>query len=206
MRFSSLKIGFLFFSFCLSVALAEPTPWWEVNYNLNIKYPSMGDYRWKKGSDKIIVKGKAENRRSFYTVDPAFGDTVVYLDSSVFRFKGNDIPILRWSFSKDKRWMLIQSERNRIWRHSNKGSYYILRISDRSLIKVSKKNKNLRNVKISPDSRWVSYVRDDNNLYVYDINRDREKKLTRTGSETVLNGHYGWVYEEELSGYDGYRW
>lgn len=32
------------------------------------------------------------------------------------------------------------------------------------------------------------------------------KKLTRTGSETVLNGHYGWVYEEELSGYDGYRW
>ena len=21
-----------------------------------------------------------------------------------------------------------------------------------------------------------------------------------------MNGHFGWVYEEELSGYDGYRW
>ncbi|MDA9992013.1 hypothetical protein N9E35_03280, partial [Candidatus Marinimicrobia bacterium] len=122
MRFSFLKTGFILFSFCSSIILAEPTPWWEVNYNLNIKYPSMGDYRWKRGSDKIIVKGKAENRRSFYTVDPALGDTVVYLDSSVFRYKNKDIPILRWSFSKDKRLMLIQSERNRIWRHSNKGS------------------------------------------------------------------------------------
>jgi dipeptidyl-peptidase-4 len=206
MRVSILKTGFILFSFCLSISSAEPTPWWEVNYNLNIKYPSLGDYRWKMGSDKIIVKGEAENRRSFYTIDPAFADTVVYLDSSVFNYKGKDIPILRWSFSKDRKWMLIQSERNKVWRHSNKGSYYILRISDRSLIKVSKKNENLRNVKISPDSRWVSYVRDDNNLYVYDINRDREKKLTRTGSETILNGHYGWVYEEELSGYDGYRW
>ena len=30
--------------------------------------------------------------------------------------------------------------------------------------------------------------------------------MTRNGSETILNGHFGWVYEEELSGYDGYRW
>ena len=52
----------------------------------------------------------------------------------------------------------------------------------------------------------MSYVRDDNNLYVYDINRDREKKLTRTGSETVLNGHYGWVYEEEFSVVRAFDW
>ena len=189
-----------------SIVSADPMPWWEVSYNLDIQYPSMGDYKWGKGSDKLIVKGKAENRRSFYTIDPALGDTVIYLDSSVFNYRGKDISVIRWNFSEDGKWMLLQSERNRIWRHSNKGTYYLLRLKDRSLHKVSKKNDNLRNVKISPDSRWVSYVRDDNNLYAYSIDRKREKKLTRTGSETILNGHFGWVYEEELSGYDGYRW
>ena len=33
-----------------------------------------------------------------------------------------------------------------------------------------------------------------------------KRQLTRTGSETLLNGHFGWLYEEELTGYDGYRW
>ena len=34
----------------------------------------------------------------------------------------------------------------------------------------------------------------DNNLYMYDFQRDRERKLTTTGSETVSNGHFGWLY------------
>ena len=71
--------------------------------------------------------------------------TVIYLDSSVFNYRGKDISVIRWNFSEDGKWMLLQSERNRIWRHSNKGTYYLLRLKDRSLHKVSKKNDNLRN-------------------------------------------------------------
>ena len=206
MKFSSIKILILSSVFWVDCSFADPTPWWEVSYNLDIQYPRMGDYAWEHNSEKIILKGKGENRRSFYKIDLALGDTVIYLDSSVFNYKGEDIPIVNWSFSEDGNWMLIQSKRHKIWRHSNKGTFYILKLVDKSIRKVSKKNENLRNVKISPDSKWVSYIRDDNNLYVYNIDRKREKKLTRTGSETILNGHFGWVYEEELSGYDGYRW
>ena len=61
-------------------------------------------------------------------------------------------------------------------------------------------------MKFSPDGERIAYVRQDNNLYMYDFQRDRERKLTTTGSETVSNGHFGWLYEEELTGYDGYRW
>ena len=71
---------------------------------------------------------------------------------------------------------------------------------------VSENNDQLRNVKLSPNGKWVAYVRTDNNLYAYNLDRRREKKLTRNGSDTILNGHFGWVYEEELSGYDAYRW
>jgi len=185
---------------------ADPRPWWEVDYSLDIDYPRMGDYKWDQGSEKIILRGRGVNRKSFYLVDLAVGDTTIYLDSSVFNHEGAYVPVLRWSLSKDGSMMLIQSKRDRIWRHSNTGTYYILDIGQRSLSKVGDKNDMLRNVKISPDNRWISYIREDNNLYAYNIKRNREKKLTRTGSETTLNGHYGWVYEEELSGFDGYRW
>ena len=185
---------------------ADPRPWWEVDYSLDIDYPRMGNYKWDVGSEKIILRGRGVNRKSFYLVDLALGDTTIYLDSSVFNHDGTYVPVLKWNLSKDGSMMLIQSERDRIWRHSNTGTYYILDIAQRSLAKVSDKNDLLRNVKISPDNRWLSYIREDNNLYAYNISRKREKKLTRTGSETILNGHYGWVYEEELSGFDGYRW
>ena len=185
---------------------ADPRPWWEVDYSLDIDYPRMGNYKWDVGSEKIILRGRGVNRKSFYLVDLALGDTTIYLDSSVFNHEGAYVPVLKWNLSKDGSMMLIQSERDRIWRHSNTGTYYILDIAQRSLAKVSDKNDLLRNVKISPDNRWLSYIREDNNLYAYNIKRKREKKLTRTGSETILNGHYGWVYEEELSGFDGYRW
>ena len=78
-----------------SIISADPMPWWEVSYNLDIQYPSMGDYKWEKGCDKLIVKAKAENRRSFYMIDPALGDTVIYLDSSVFNYRGKDISVIR---------------------------------------------------------------------------------------------------------------
>ena len=201
------RILFILLTFISCLLLhGDPRPWWEVSYDLEIDYPRLGDYKWQPGKDRLILRGTGVNRKSFYIVDLSLGDTTVYLDSAVFNHGGSYVPIVKWSFSKDGGLMLIQSQRDRIWRHSNTGTYYLLDLEKRSLTKVSDQNDRLRNVKISPDNRWVSYVRTDNNLYAFNIKRKREKKLTRTGSETILNGHYGWVYEEELSGFDGYRW
>ena len=116
---------------------ADPRPWWEVNYNLDIEYPRMGDYRWDKASEDIILRGSGVNKCSFYSVDLASGDTTVYLDSSVFTYDGSYIPVRSWTFSKDGSFMLIQSQRERIWRHSNTGTYYLLNIDQRELFKVS---------------------------------------------------------------------
>ena len=205
MRSRVLILTGLTFFLCGSLS-ADPGPWWEVSYDINLEYPSLGDYKWDLDEDKLVVRGRGVNRRSFYSVDLATQDTAVYLDSSVFSYNGDYVPVLKWEFSRDRSLMLIQSQRDRIWRHSNTGTYYLLDLEQRTLSKVGEQNDLLRNVKISPDSRWVSYVRTDNNLYALNIRRNKEKKLTRNGSETILNGHYGWVYEEELSGFDGYRW
>jgi dipeptidyl-peptidase-4 len=60
----------------------------------------------------------------------------------------------------------------------------------------------------SPDGRAVSFVR-GNDLYVIDLASRRERRLTKTGGETTLNGRLDWVYEEEVYGRGnkrGYWW
>jgi dipeptidyl-peptidase-4 len=49
----------------------------------------------------------------------------------------------------------------------------------------------------SPDGEKVSYVR-GHDLYVFDIGREKESRLTSDGSEDVLNGTLSWLYWEEV--------
>ena len=51
----------------------------------------------------------------------------------------------------------------------------------------------------------VAYVR-ENNLYVENLADGRITQLTSDGSRTIINGTFDWVYEEELSLRDGFRW
>ena len=59
----------------------------------------------------------------------------------------------------------------------------------------------------SPNGRRVAYVR-DNDLYFFDLDTNRESRITRDGSETLLNGTLSWVYWEEVFGRRdiGYWW
>lgn len=60
----------------------------------------------------------------------------------------------------------------------------------------------------SPDSRMISFVR-QNNIYVVDITSQRERALTHDGGAKVFNGQLNWVYQEELYGrgnFKGYWW
>jgi dipeptidyl-peptidase-4 len=63
-------------------------------------------------------------------------------------------------------------------------------------------------VLFSPDGALVGFVR-DNDLHVVEVASQREVRLTRDGSENVLNGVLDWVYEEEIYGRGqrrGYWW
>ena len=59
--------------------------------------------------------------------------------------------------------------------------------------------------KFSPDGTRVAYV-SNNNIYVEDINTGKITRLTDDGSQTIVNGTFDWVYEEEFSCRDGFRW
>ncbi|MGH7623530.1 MAG: S9 family peptidase, partial [Gemmatimonadaceae bacterium] len=59
--------------------------------------------------------------------------------------------------------------------------------------------------KFSPDGRRAAFVR-DNNLFVTDLATHEEQALTTDGSDVIINGTSDWVYEEELSVRDAFRW
>ena len=59
--------------------------------------------------------------------------------------------------------------------------------------------------KISPDGRWVSFVR-DYDLQVVNVESGKEKQVTKGGSEELMNGRLDWVYPEELDIRTAYWW
>ena len=167
---------------------------------------SLGKIVWISGEDAYTFLKQSNDVRSLYRVDLVTDDTTLFLDGGLLKFNGSPVKVTNYSFSQDGHKMLIQVDREKIWRRSNWGTYWIYNRETAEMVPVSKNNQRLRNVKFSPDGKMVAYVREDNNLYTFEIGRLRERQLTRTGTDVILNGHFGWVYEEEFSIYDAYRW
>ncbi len=62
-----------------------------------------------------------------------------------------------------------------------------------------------RDPKLSPDGTRLLFRR-AHDLYVLDIASRKEHRLTRDGSETLLNGELDWVYPEELDLGSAFWW
>ena len=112
-----------------------------------------------------------------------------------------------YSFTADKKKVLIFTNTRRVWRIESKGDYWILDLNDKSLVMLGKTlpANSLMFAKISPDGKYVAYV-SRNNIYVEDLKTRVIRPLTTDGSETLINGTFDWAYEEEFFCRDGFRW
>ena len=63
----------------------------------------------------------------------------------------------------------------------------------------------LSDVKISPDGKYVSFLR-DHNLWLVAVGDAKERALTTGGGEELRKGELDWVYPEELDIYSAYWW
>ena len=162
---------------------------------------SIGRYDWKNSSDSYYFSERSDDGLEFFEYNLASNDTL-----KTFSVKKSIISNFSYSFSPDQTKLLLKKNSVKIWRHSSYGSYFVYDILSESLIPVTSNPDSLRNVKFSPDSNKLAFVRNDNNLYLFDLNTEIEEQLTFDGSDDILNGHFGWVYEEEFGTYDSYKW
>src|SRR6266851_9390354 len=63
----------------------------------------------------------------------------------------------------------------------------------------------LADPKISPDGRFVSFIR-EHNLWLVSVADGKERAVTQGGTEEIRKGELDWVYPEELDCKTGYWW
>lgn len=176
-----------------------------------IQTKGMGAMSWlKDGEHYSRVEANAEQGGtdivSYRAKDNA---REVLIPASLFVDKatGKPVPVRSISWSADNSKVLVYTNTQRVWRYDTRGDYWVLDLSDKSFRQIGKDRpeSSLMFAKFSPDASKVAYV-SENNIYVEDLASQSVKQLTTDGSETIVNGTFDWVYEEEFACRDGFRW
>ena len=159
-----------------------------------------------------LEKSKAtKEARDIVRVDPATGKREILVAAKALIPEGKKKPLAvsGYTFTKDLAKVLIYTNTRRVWRVHSRGDYWVLDRASGKLHQLGGKEApeaTLMFAKFSPaDSNRVAYVR-DKNVYVEDLAAGRIEVLTKRSRDTVINGTFDWVYEEELGLRDGFRW
>ena len=110
-----------------------------------------------------------------------------------------------YQFDQSEEKILIETAREKIYRHSSRADFWVYDRRSGSLEPVSKGGKQQLGT-FSPSGELVAFVR-DNNIYISDLSSKDEKQITFDGTRNqVINGIPDWVYEEEFAFSKGFCW
>ncbi|HEX6939341.1 MAG TPA: S9 family peptidase [Longimicrobiales bacterium] len=155
----------------------------------------------------LVERNSRTGATDLWIEDARSGERTRLIDGATLVPPGarDPIAIEAFDFSADESKVLIYTNSQRVWRQNTKGTYYVYDLETRRLTPVSTRPGWQMFAKLSPDGTKVGFVR-DNDLFVTDLGTGEETRLTRDGSENIINGTFDWVYEEELGLRDGWRW
>lgn len=142
-----------------------------------------------------------------YTLPENLAKTIVTKEQLTPKGSTNPLRLSYYTFSSDQQKVLLFTNTKKVWRINTKGDYWVLDLKTGSLTQLGKSlpASSMMFAKFSPDGNAVAYV-SNNNIYVEDMATSAIKALTTSGSVTLINGTFDWVYEEEFYCRDGFRW
>ena len=166
--------------------------------------------RWLDDSTYTIVQRRPDGKGAdLVAVNARDGRTTTLVNAETLLPAGaaDALEIEGYQWSADRARLLVFTNSARVWRANTRGDYWALDLRTKQLRKLGAdaRPSSLMFAKFSPNGQRVAYVR-ENNLYVESLEDGRVTALTSDGSRTIINGTFDWVYEEELSLRDGYRW
>lgn len=199
--------------FCAAFAAAQDSLTLERIYKDNaFRTSRFGPARWLKDGSGYTTLEQSESYEHALDIikyNPENGQRTVLVHAGELVPEGWDSPlrIAGYQWSANGRKLLIFTNTARVWRYHTRGDYWVLDLASGSLHQLGAfaKPSTMKFAKFSPGADRAAYVV-KNNIYVEDLARHEVTQLTFDGSSRFINGTFDWVYEEELSCRDGFRW
>ena len=173
-----------------------------------------GPTRWlASGSAYTTLESSANGSgRDLVMYDAASGEREVLVVANQLVPEGATDPleIQNYEWSPDGSTLLIYTNSRRVWRFNSRGDYWVLNLNTGALRQMGadRPESSLMYGKFEPSGDRFGYV-SENDLYVENVESGEVVQLTFDGSETIINGNFDWVYEEEFFmplPADGWRW
>ncbi|MBM3449050.1 MAG: S9 family peptidase, partial [Bacteroidetes bacterium] len=135
------------------------------------------------------------------------GDTLAEITNTKKIFKGAISSFDNYSFNADETMLLIETDRQSIYRWSSEANYYVHNLKTGETAPIANfVDGKQRLATISPDKKKIAFVR-NNNIFIYDIAAKKELQVTFDGkTNAIINGATDWVYEEEFGFDRGLYW
>ncbi len=158
--------------------------------------------------DADATDGISGNDIVFYNPDSTGRKVLVSFESLIPDGSEEPLSIESYNWSQDGKWLMVFTNGQKVWRSKSRGDFWILNLATDELRQLGGKDPletSLMFAKFSPDSSKVAYVQ-NNNIYMQAVDSNKVIQLTTDGNDTIVNGNFDWVYEEEFSIRDGFRW
>lgn len=170
-----------------------------------------GPVRWMKDNKgySTLEKNTDVGGKNIIRYEAKSGARTVLVSANRLIPTGETKPLsirnYEWSIDNSK--LLVFTNTRKVWRYHTRGDYWVLDMISGALTQLGKsvERTTMMFAKFSPDAFRVGYV-SKNNIYVENIESGQITQLTFDGNEAIINGTFDWVYEEELSCRDGFRW
>lgn len=201
MRMNKLRLLFLG-ALCLSsIMLSGQTPITIEDFTMRNTFEEkeVSGINWM--NDGKFYTALSENKVIRYDITTGAPVETIVEGASL----ATPIEIDDYSFSADESKMLLQTQRQNIYRRSFLAAYYVYDRAAKALKPLSGEDR-VSYATFSPDGTKVAFVR-DNDLYYVSLSDMDEVQVTHDGKfNEIINGTTDWVYEEEFSFVVGFAW
>lgn len=178
----------------------------------DFKLERLGPTRWLEQSNaytRLEASASPAGGQDLVAYDALTGEQRIIVPSHWLVPEGqNDpLPVKDYTWSPDKKKLLVFTNTQKVWRYHTRGDYWVLNLESKQLrqLGATLPESSLMFCKFSPRSDKVAYV-SKHNIYVEDLDFNAVMQLTKDGTDRLINGTFDWAYEEEFGCRDGFRW
>ena len=185
---------------CLAAAPggAEPLPKLTA-LRINSEPALSGDLptrlEWHPDGRRLTFVKRNGKGTSLQALDVTTGETALLLDGSKALLPtdpGKPLPLASSTWMPDGKTLLVPSN----------GDVFLADVRTGNVRALVRTPEAEEFPEAAPDGKRVAFVR-QGDLFVVEVASGKETRLTRSGSDTLLNGRLDWVYEEELASRSG---